>query len=388
MIHGKPTGGGATLNLYCIDINTDTTTGIGYELGSWDAGGVSPRVGYVARLLNDYYPHTDEPTALTDPNQKAAAVQAAIWFFSDRYVLNTSDSLHAAVVAIVNKVKVDGPLIQPPPPTLTITPPSVSGPAGSAVGPFTVSTNTGRRRRQRPRAPGTPPSPLRAEACSPTRQAHVPIANGATVPSGQQIWMRSSGGSSSAVLQAKATATVPSGNVYLYDGNSGRVQRRPAAHPGRECDVDDHRPGHRQLPARRLAGREEDDRRSRCRIAGAGRSSTWLAMTARTGPTSSSTPVRPRAPRRRPTATSRPERSAPSPRQSDGSTAATKVVVTGAGQQVTIPSGESKTVHVTNTYHFAGSLLVTKTIAGPAAGQQGEITIHTVCDGKALTPDL
>ena len=124
MIHGTPTGGGAILNLYCIDINTDTTTGIGYELGSWDAGGVSPRVGYVARLLNDYYPHTDEPAALTDPNQKAAAVQAAIWFFSDRYVLNTSDPLHDAVVAIVNKVKVDGPLIQPPPPTLTITPPS------------------------------------------------------------------------------------------------------------------------------------------------------------------------------------------------------------------------------------------------------------------------
>ncbi len=61
VIHGRPTGGGATLNLYCIDINTDTTTGIGYGLGNWDAGGVSPRVGYVARLLNEYYPHTDEP---------------------------------------------------------------------------------------------------------------------------------------------------------------------------------------------------------------------------------------------------------------------------------------------------------------------------------------
>ena len=86
VIHGTPTGGGTPLNLYCIDINTDTTTGIGYELGNWDAGGVSPRVGYVARLLNDYYPHTDEPAALTDLNQKAAAVQASMWFFSDRYV--------------------------------------------------------------------------------------------------------------------------------------------------------------------------------------------------------------------------------------------------------------------------------------------------------------
>ena len=104
----KPTGGSTVLDLYCIDINTATTTGIGYGLGNWDAGGVSPRVGYVARLLNDYYPHTDEPAALTDPNEKAAAVQAAIWFFSDRYVLSTSDQLHDAVVAIVRRRQASG----------------------------------------------------------------------------------------------------------------------------------------------------------------------------------------------------------------------------------------------------------------------------------------
>ena len=63
--------------------------------------------------------------------------------------------------------------------------------------------------------------------------------------------------------------------------------------------------------------------------------------------------------------------------------------MTGDGQQVAIPSGETETAHVTNTYDFApGSLIVTKTIAGPAAGQQEEITIHTECGGKALTPDF
>ena len=74
---------------------------------------------------------------------------------------------------------------------------------------------------------------------------------------------------------------------------------------------------------------------------------------------------------------------------SDGSTTATDVDVTGDGKQVTIPSGGSETVDITDTYHFVpGSLLVRKTIAGPAAGQQGAITIHTVCNDKALTPDL
>ena len=42
------------------------------------------------------------------------------------------------------------------------------------------------------------------------------------MPSGQKIWLRSSG-TSSAVLQATSEATVPSGNVYLYDGNTAAV---------------------------------------------------------------------------------------------------------------------------------------------------------------------
>src|SRR5205085_3701546 len=96
-------------------------------------------VGYVARLLSEFYPNTNEPSALTNLNQRAAAVQAAIWFFSDRYVLNTGDPLHDTVVAITNQIRAEGPLVQPPPPTLIVTPPSISGPAGTIVGPYTVT---------------------------------------------------------------------------------------------------------------------------------------------------------------------------------------------------------------------------------------------------------
>ena len=42
----------------------------------------------------------------------------------------------------------------------------------------------------------------------------------------------------------------------------------------------------------------------------------------------------------------------------------------------------------TSTVAAPGSLLVTKTIAGPLAGQQGPITIHVVCNGTALSPDF
>ena len=39
----------------------------------------------------------------------------------------------------------------------------------------------------------------------------------ATVPSGKKIWVRSTG-PTMAVLEATSEATVPHGNVYLYDG--------------------------------------------------------------------------------------------------------------------------------------------------------------------------
>ena len=41
----------------------------------------------MARILNEYYPNTNLPV-LGNEDETAAAVQAAIWFFSDRYVLN------------------------------------------------------------------------------------------------------------------------------------------------------------------------------------------------------------------------------------------------------------------------------------------------------------
>ncbi len=55
IIHAEPPGGGAQHSLYCIDILTATYPGIGYKLGTWNATNV-PNVGYVARLLNEYYP--------------------------------------------------------------------------------------------------------------------------------------------------------------------------------------------------------------------------------------------------------------------------------------------------------------------------------------------
>ena len=73
----------------------------------------------------------------------------------------------------------------------------------------------------------------------------------------------------------------------------------------------------------------------------------------------------------------------------DGHTSTVSVVVTGSGQDVAVAPGEIAEADVSDTYGLAaGQLEVTKTITGPLAGQQGQVVIHTVCDGTALVPDL
>jgi Domain of unknown function (DUF5979)/Thioester domain len=385
VIHAVPAGGGAELSLYCIDINTDTYIGYGYGFGTWDAATV-PNVGYVARLLDEYYPNTDQPAfygqpptppvALTDLNQKAAAVQAAIWFFSDRYVLKTSDPLHNTVVEIVNHVRSQGPLVEPPPPSLTLTPPSRSGPAGSVLGPFTVTTDA-------------PPATVTATGgtmySNPAGTRVLGDGATATVQSDQKIWMRSSG-PSSAVLQATSEATVPTGNVYLYDGNSGAndAQKLILAETATlKTTVEataEFRPSGSLVVEKTIAGPAagsqghvvirvtcDDGVRRLPFIIRAGtpagtKSRTYSHILAGTRCTVTET--------------------------HNGSVAGTNVVVIGAAQEATVPSGGTETVDIKDVYYHVGSLLVRKTIAGPAAGQQGQITIHSECNAKALTPDF
>ncbi len=71
----------------------------------------------------------------------------------------------------------------------------------------------------------------------------------------------------------------------------------------------------------------------------------------------------------------------------DGHTSTVAVTISGDGQQVTIPAGGTAAVDLTDTYTFLpGSLVVKKSIEGPAAGEQGPVTITVTCDGTALEP--
>jgi Domain of unknown function (DUF5979)/Thioester domain len=377
IILGNPVDGSPQLSLYCFDINTDTWGGIGYTLGTWDAANV-PNVGYVARILSEYYPFVpNQPSQLLgNTNAMAAAVQAAIWFFSDRYVLDINDPLRPTVVTIVDHIRAEGPFVNPPPPSLSISPTNASGPnTGAVVGPYTVTSGTG----------SAVVNAVGANMFS-DPAGTVPIAQGAPVTNGEPIFLRSTG-TMSAVLQASAKATVPQQNVYIYDGNTsgvGDAQRLMLALPseltttvsatadfasvgqllvkktitgsaaGQQGQVTIHTvcDGVPQTPDFIVASRSPAGTYSR----------TYTGIS--TGSICTVTET------------------------ADGQTGTLVVKVTGDGQQVPIPENGTATVEITDNYFRVGSLLVRKTIAGPQAGHQGEIVIHSVCNGTALAPDF
>ena len=373
IIHAAPPGSSVNESLYCIDILTNTSPGIGYKLGTWDATNV-PNVGFVARLLNEYYPNTSAP-GLSDVNQTAAAVQAAIWFFTDRYVLNTSETvLRPVVVTIVDHIIAEGPLIEPPPPSLTITPTTASVPAGQVNGPFTVTSSAG----------SATVNVTGGEMWS-NSAATVSIPNGDSVPSGQQIWLTSTG-TSTAVLQATAVATVPHGNVYLYDGgNAGLLdaQHLILAATGTltttvSSTAEFLAPGSlvvKKTVAGPAAGKQgEIVIHTECDGVAL---TPDLVIPAGAAAGDYSQKYEPLDAGSKCTVTE----------TSDGSSSSVEVIVTGDGQEVTVPSDGSATADITDTNENApGSLLVRKTIAGPGSGNQGEIVIHSECDGTALDP--
>ena len=103
-----------------------------------------------------------------------------------------------------------GPLVQPPPPSLTITPTTVAGSTGTPIGPFTVTVTVAG-------ANGTAIVAVDKGQMFSDAAGTTPIVN--PVPSGTNIWIRDTA-PGTVTLSAAAEATAPTGNVYLYDGNS------------------------------------------------------------------------------------------------------------------------------------------------------------------------
>jgi hypothetical protein len=365
---------GQTGLAYCIDLFTDTQVGVHYELGDWDAANV-PNLGYVAYVLASYFPTVPTAPAAASDADRAAAVQAAIWFFSDRYVLDTASPLRAITATIVTDALTNGPAVEPAAPQLDVTPGLLPAPTtGELVGPFEVS--------------GDGPATIRSVGVEVfgDQTGSTPLPDGATVQPGSSLWARSVSSSTPQGFVLERTQTVLQSSVYLYDGtNAGRADAQKlvlaqAADLTKRAGalLAPYAAGGLQITKHVLgdgAGRQGSISIDiTCAPVGALPAQSHT-VTIDAGATAGDHPR---------TVTGIPAGSQctitePVDGDTDMVDLAGPILITPA--TVNVVAGENLGVDVTNTYTRAlGALQVLKTISGPAAGLQGVVTLAVTCD--------
>ena len=365
IINTQDVTGENTAQMYCIDLRTSTQVGIGYVNGTWDESNI-PNIGYVERILNTYYPNTNLPAGVDD-NRKAAAVQAAIWFFTDGYVVNPRSPQYGTVAAIVNNVIRLGPQPEPAAPDVTITPATAEGRVDGVTGPYTVAAEN-----------AAEVTVVVDDGFSLYADAAGTVPLDETVPSGTQVWVRSdTGGTGPATITARAVVTVPTGNVFLYDGaTSGVTAAQKLILAATEeisanatATAEFFETGALQVTkviAGAAAGSQGDVVISiDC---GAGYQFSFTVPAGSSGSVTSESftgiPVDTVCTITEPT---------------NGASTSVSVLTNLPGPQ-TIIAGTTATATVTDTYTFTpGTLAVRKVIAGPAAGAQGAVQLTVVC---------
>lgn len=364
---------GNTQQVYCIDIRTSTYTGLGYESGSWDESNV-PNIGYVNQVLNSYYPDQPGlPAEAPNDNIRAAAVQAAVWFFSDGYVLEDTDAVRPYTEAIVAAVLAAGPLTEPPAPNVSIDPPSASGPTDGVTGPFTINSDAGTITVAVPDGYTLYTDPA----------GTVPLV-GTTVTPGTQLWVRNDNQTTDpVVLTATAVVPVQTGNVYLYAGNNPSVTTAQKLILAADAQIESNAQATAEFfeagdltVSKSFAGEGAGLQGDISLIVDCGASGAFtFDIPAGTAETVTET------------VTGLPVGTVCSVTEPvTGSTTAVTVTPV-LPEPVTIADGEN-VLAVTNTVDLnPGSLLVTKAITGTGAGLQDDIAIHVQC-GEGLVDEV
>lgn len=355
-----------TAEMYCINLRVSTSVGVGYESGTWEESNV-PNIGYVTYILNNYYPTVPAPAGLSTDEQ-AAAVQAAIWFFTDGFVLGAQPAaVRAATAAIIAAAQANGPVVEPPAPDVAITPATATAAEGTVAGPFTV----------------TAAGATTATVSVPTgytmytdAAATTPLANPSDVAPGTQIWITGPGVTGvTTVLNARAAVTVQRGNVYLYDGNtSGQTdaQRLILADTAEleavaTAAVEFYAIGDLTVNKAFTGGAVGQQGAIQLAI-DCGEGYTFTADIP-AGATTTDTQTFAGIPAGNTCTVTEP---------TTGATA--QVLVTTDAPQSVVMADEGAAVTVTNTVEFApGSLNLVKAIAGGGAGSQDEISVTVSC---------
>lgn len=151
---GLRTDDGAALKTYCVEISTLVRGDAEMEEREWDEHPNSDTLFHQNRanilwILQNSYPVTTEAdlaeaagiTGRFDARAAIAATQAAIWHYSDGVELadRANPNLAKAYEYLTGEGNVG--IEDPPTPALSVTPQSLEGVAGEAIGPFVVSSS-------------------------------------------------------------------------------------------------------------------------------------------------------------------------------------------------------------------------------------------------------
>ncbi|NGO74136.1 hypothetical protein G6045_00305 [Streptomyces sp. YC504] len=170
---------------YCVEWGAGQRTGTGYD--PEPAGGIR-NAGYVQRILENYWPATNEPavpstSAKAANRERSGTVAMAIHYFTDGIVLPPdyqSAALYEVVKKIVTDVLAAGPAPAPADPTPTIEGPD-GGDTGTLIGPYTIGANA--------------TGPLTVTVDNATAYTDAagtqPFTSGETLAPGAQLWLRS-----------------------------------------------------------------------------------------------------------------------------------------------------------------------------------------------------
>lgn len=205
----KPAGD--TLQLYGVEANA--TPGANYEAVSRAAYG-NVNAGFVATVVYNSYPSVSgiaAPGNFTAP-EMIAATQAVIWWYTDGFVLSTSDPLHAAVAWMVTVFNGMGPTADDvTTPGLELTGPTDFVAPGELAGPFTVESD------------GATTHTVDAGPATMYRDAEgtKPVPAGDELPVGTPFWVGSDAAGAVDVTATSNVVTQP-GQFYM-SGDENQV---------------------------------------------------------------------------------------------------------------------------------------------------------------------
>ncbi|HEX5495198.1 MAG TPA: thioester domain-containing protein, partial [Mycobacteriales bacterium] len=227
---------------YCIDLHHELANGKTYVEGNWDKanpGSDMPHILWALDHSGPLLPAADVLAAAGAPTSDAVtdrdddivymATQAAVWHFSDQFNLGTgvptfggqnkvtatADQAEALqdVYAYLTGSKNTGET--EPGPALSVTPDSLSGQVGKAIGPFTVKTT--------------------AKTVTLTASSGATVVDG----NGKPVDTAANGDTFSVLLDkagkatvdAKGSGTVPAGRIFVFQASPDTAQKLVVASP-------------------------------------------------------------------------------------------------------------------------------------------------------------